>query len=150
MSHVRHRHPLIITILVLVIAAVAMSACGNSPSDENGGGEPARVEPLNGTDLNSVTLTKQAAERLGIRTAKVRQRGAQRTVVPYGAVLYSADGSTFTYTSPKPLVYVRAPINVDRINGAEAILLTGPPVGTDVVTVGSQELYGSEYAVEED
>jgi hypothetical protein len=30
------------------------------------------------------------------------------------------------------------------------VLSRGPPVGTPVVTVGSQELYGSEYEVEED
>ena len=71
------------------------------------------------------------------------------SVVPYGAVLYSADGTTFTYTSPTPRVFVRAPITVARIDGDEVILRRGPPVGTQVVTVGSQELYGSEYEVEE-
>jgi hypothetical protein len=97
-----------------------------------------------------VTLTAQAAKRLGVETAAVRRRGARRSVVPYDAVLYSADGATFTYTSPKPRVYVRAPITVVRIDDDTAVLSSGPPVGTEVVTVGSQELYGSEYEVEED
>jgi hypothetical protein len=65
-------------------------------------------------------------------------------------VLYDADGRTYTYTSPKPLVFVRHPIRVIRIQGARALLSSGPPAGTRVVTVGSQELYGSEYDVEED
>jgi hypothetical protein len=150
MTHVRHEHRLIVAVVLLVIAAMAMSACGSSPSDESDGAEAATVKPLKGTDLSSVTLTKQAAERLGIRTATVRQHGARRKVIPYGAILYNADGSTFIYTSPKPLVYVRAPISVERIDGPEAILSAGPPVDTNVVTVGSQELYGSEYEVEED
>jgi hypothetical protein len=94
-----------------------------------------------------VTLSAEAAKRLGIETAAVRQLGA-RTAVPYGAVVYNADGSTFTYTSPKPRVYVRAPITVVRIAGGRAVLSKGPAVGTSVVTVGSQELYGSEYEVE--
>jgi hypothetical protein len=147
MSPVQRRTALAITLLI--IAAGAMSACGNSPS-ESSGDEPVTVEPVKGTDLNRLTLTAQAAERLGIETAQVRERSVQRTVVPYGAVLYSADGTTFTYTSPAPRVYVRAPIRVARIDGDDAILSMGPAVGTQVVTVGSQELYGSEYEVEED
>ena len=37
-----------------------------------------------------------------------------------------------------------------RIDGDAAMLSSGPPVGTAVVTVGSQELFGTEYDVEED
>ena len=96
-----------------------------------------------------MTLSAEAAKRLGIETAAVQQDG-ERTTVPYGAVVYNADGSTFTYTSPKPRVYVRAPITVLRIAGGQAVLSQGPAAGTAVVTVGSQELYGSEYEVEED
>jgi hypothetical protein len=147
MSPVQRRTALAITLLI--ITAGAMSACGNS-SSESSGDEPVTVEPVKGTDLNRLTLTAQAAERLGIETAQVRKRSVRRTVVPYGAVLYSADGTTFTYTSPAPRVYVRAPIRVARIDGDDAILSMGPAVGTQVVTVGSQELYGSEYEVEED
>ena len=115
-----------------------------------GAGEQAKVAPVEGTDLSSVTLTAQAAKRLGIETAAVRRSGAGRSIVPYDAVLYSADGAASTYTSPKPRVYIRAPITVVRIDDDTAVLSNGPPVGTEVVTVGSQELYGSEYEVEED
>jgi hypothetical protein len=148
MTHVRRTTASAITLLV--IAAGAIAGCGNSSSDGSGGGDPATVEPIKGTDLSRVTLTANAAKRLGIRTAQVRDGRGQRKIVPYGAVLYTADGATFTYTSPEPLVYVRAPIKVARIDGAEALLSTGPPVGSAVVTVGSQELFGSEYEVEED
>jgi hypothetical protein len=129
---------------------LALAACGDSPTAESGGDEQAKVEPIGDTGVSSVTLTEDGAKRLGIQTATVRREGAQRTVVPYGAVLYEAGGATFTYTSPKPRVFVRAPITVVRIDGADAVLSRGPPVGTPVVTVGSQELYGSEYEVEED
>ena len=140
----------LLAVLVMALAAVALAACGDSPTAEGGGDEQAKVEPIGDTGVSSVTLTKDAAKRLGIQTATVRREGAQRTVVPYGAVLYDAGGATFTYTSPKPRVFVRAPITVVRIDGADAVLSRGPPVGTPVVTVGSQELYGSEYEVEED
>jgi hypothetical protein len=149
MSLVGHRNrPLVAGLLV--VAAIGVSACSDAPRGEAGGAEPARVEPIKGTDLNRVILTPEATKRLGIRTGLVRRHGARGTVMPYGAVLYSADGSTFTYTSPAPRVYVRAPIRVERIDGDDAILSKGPPIGTDVVTVGSQELFGSEFEVEED
>jgi hypothetical protein len=149
MSDPRHSvRPL--AVLVMALAALALAACGDSPTAESGGDEQAKVEPIGDTGVSSVTLTEDAAKRLGIQTATVRREGAQRTVVPYGAVLYEAGGATFTYTSPKPRVFVRAPITVVRIDGADAVLSRGPPVGTPVVTVGSQELYGSEYEVEED
>jgi hypothetical protein len=149
MSDPRHSvRPL--AVLVMALAALALAACGDSPTAESGGDEQAKVEPIGDTGVSSVTLTEDAAKRLGIQTATVRREGAQRTVVPYGAVLYEAGGATFTYTRPKPRVFVRAPITVVRIDGADAVLSRGPPVGTPVVTVGSQELYGSEYEVEED
>jgi hypothetical protein len=64
-------------------------------------------------------------------------------------VVYTPNGRTFTYTSPEPRVFVRQFIVVDSIRGGEAILSHGPSVGTSVVTVGSQELFGVEYHVEE-
>ena len=60
--------------------------------------EPATVEPIKGTDVNRVTLTKEAAERLGIETAPIRQVGG-RKVVPDAAVVYDPEGKTFTYSS---------------------------------------------------
>jgi hypothetical protein len=149
MSLVRRRNrPLVAGLLV--VAAIGVSACSDSPRSEGSSAEPAKVEPIKGTDLNRVILTPEATKRLGIRTGVVRRHGAHGTVMPYGAVLYNADGSTFTYTSPAPRVYVRARIRVERIDGDDAILSKGPPIGTNVVTVGSQELFGSEYEVEED
>jgi hypothetical protein len=116
---------------------------------------PSRVEPIKGTDVSRVVLSKDAARRLGIQTAPITagtlaRRKGRHEVIPYDAVLYAANGSTFTYTSPKPLVFLRAPIVVGDIRGGTAELLSGPPSGTPVVTVGSQELYGTEFAVEED
>jgi hypothetical protein len=139
---------LVVLVVVAGLAAATASGCGGSSSGGKGDAEPATVEPVKGTDISRVTLTQDAARRLGIRTVSVRPQGGRMKVVPYGAVVYGADGGTFTYVSPKPLQYVRAPISVDRIDGPRAILSVGPPVGTAVVTVGSQELYGSEYEVE--
>ena len=48
------------------------------------------------------------------------------------------------YTNPEPLVFVRAPIDIVRETSTEAILADGPPAGTEIVTVGVPELYGTE------
>jgi hypothetical protein len=131
--------------LVLVIASLPLSACGGSPAEEiePSGDEAAAVKPIEGTDVNRVTLTEDAAKRLGVQTASVQRVGG-RKVAPEAAVVYAPDGKTFTYASPKPLTFVRREITVDHITGTKAVLSHGPPVGTAVVTVGSQELYGVE------
>ena len=128
--------------IVLVTASLSLSACATQ-AEEEGEEEAAAVEPIKGTDVNRVTLTKEAAERLGIETASIRRVGG-REVVPDAAVIYAPDGKTFTYASPKPLTFVRRDISVDHIDGTKAVLKNGPPAGTAVVTVGSQELSGLE------
>ena len=45
--------------------------------------------------------------------------------------------------------YVREPVVIDRIAGNRVFLTDGPAPGTEVVTQGAAELYGSETGVEE-
>jgi hypothetical protein len=95
-----------------------------------------------------VILTAEAANRLGIQTTTVRDvkiGGELRKVVPYAAIFYDLHGTTWVYTNPAPLTFVRARISVDTIDGDQAILSDGPPAGTAVVTVGEPELYGTEF-----
>jgi hypothetical protein len=117
-------------------------------------GSPAIVEPIGKTGLNRVVLNSSAAKRLDIRTAPVSNavvNGERRRVVPYAAVLYDSNGDTWTYTSPKPLVYVRHDIRVAYIKADLAVLSLGPHLGTAVVTAGAAELWGIEYGgIEED
>jgi hypothetical protein len=142
------------SVVTLMVAALTLSACqGASEESAESRDEAAKVEPLEGTDLSRVTLMAKAADRLGIQTAPVRSGGgeggeSQRTVIPYSAVVYDPKGETWTYTSPKPLSFVRQAITIDRIEGDQAFLLEGPPPGTPVVTVGAAELYGTELGVE--
>ena len=128
--------------LIVLTAGLSLSAC-ETPAEEEAGEEAATVEPIKGKDVNRVTLTKEAAEQLGIDTTSIRRVGGQE-VVPDAAVVYEPGGKTFTYSSPKPLTFIRHDITVDHIDGTQAVLRNGPPVGTAVVTVGSQELSGLE------
>lgn len=151
--------------VVPIIAGLHLAACHSSPSKAVKT-KPAQVEHVEGTELSRVTLTPKAAERLDIQTALVRearvvrsastptvreaqmtQSGARRTVVPYAAVLYDPKGVTWVYTSPANLVFVRHRVMVDYIEGDQAVLTDGPPVGTPVVTVGGQELFGAEFEI---
>ena len=131
-----------LTALGLVVLGLSVSACGGS-SETSSPPDPAQITKLAG-GVNRITLTADAAKRIDVTTAPAESDGGS-TVIPYAAVLYDPNGQTWTYTSPKPLVYVRADITVDRIDGDRAILAKGPAPGTAVVTVGAPELWGVEY-----
>ncbi|MDX6661921.1 MAG: hypothetical protein QOG09_23, partial [Solirubrobacterales bacterium] len=89
-----------------------------------------------------------AARRIDVKTAPVEQTGGRKRI-PYSAVLYTADGDTFVYVSPRPLSYQREAIEVDRIDGDSAILTKGPAAGVEVVVRAAQEVYGTEFGVDE-
>jgi hypothetical protein len=131
--------------IALVSAAVLiMTACGGSVSDEYViEDKPYTLEPVEGQEVLRVILEESAVERLGIETVPVEQRGS-RLVVPYDSVYLDAHGDFWVYTNPEPNEFVRAPIDIVRESSTEAFLSEGPPVGTQVVTVGAPELYGSE------
>lgn len=131
-------------IAVLALTTLALSACGGAVSDEYVREEPYSLEPIGrDEDTARVILTESAVERLGIETVPVASSGS-RLVVPYDAVFIDSHGEFWVYTNPKPLAFVRAPIVIVRETSSQAILSDGPPVGTQVVTVGVPELYGSE------
>lgn len=135
-------------ILIAMLAALSLSACAPAAPVEDEI-KPVTLEPITGTDLNRLTLTADAAKRLDVQTAEVREMDGQM-VVPYASVLYEANGNTWVYVNIAPLVFVRQAIVIDSINGDEAILSKGPDSGSAVVTVGAAELYGSESEFEEE
>ena len=138
--------------LVLIACVVTLSACGEASSgydyETASHHEPAKLEPIKGTDVQRVIFDAEAAKRVGLKTAQIRQDG-QETVIPYAAVIYGADGNTYAYTAPEPLTYVRQQIKIDHFDGDSVVLSDGPPAGTEVVTVGVDEVYGTEFEVEE-
>lgn len=133
----------------LLVASLALSACTQTATTAPKI-EPVALEPIEGTELNRVTLTERAAERLGVQTATVSEQqvdGAQRMALPYAALIYDLHGETWVYTNPEPLVFVREAVKVDRIEGETALLSEGPAAGTAVVVVGVAELYGADTGV---
>lgn len=139
-------------IVLLLIACLQLAACTQKAAEGASKSkiEPAKVEHNEATGLGRITLTAQAAKRLGIQTAKVgdaKVGGKQRKVIPYAAVIYDPKGAAWAYTNPEPLVFVRHSISIDEIRGNQAVLSAGPPSGTAVVVVGAAELFGTEVGI---
>lgn len=132
--------------LAAIVAVAAFSACTEVESTSAPGYEPAKLQEVEGSDVKQVTLTAEGAERAGVRTAQVRRSGDRR-VVPYAALVYDGEGRTFVYTAAQPLSFLRAPVVVERIEGARVLLTSGPAAGRRVVTTGVAEVYGSELEI---
>lgn len=230
------------TYLLLIAAALTVSACGYSAAAEEEGDGPAKVEAIEDSDLSKVVLQPSAAKRIGLETTAVasssvdrnlvvpgtvvasdgngsvavrvtlpgasaasvdasrparilglgghedliapaqapppgqaggdgaryyrldgatavhdgqrlrvqlaEKGGGQRETVPYSSVIYWIDGGAWVYTQVAPLTFVRAPIVIDEVDGDVAVLKSGPPSGTRIVSVGSSELLGTEFQIE--
>jgi hypothetical protein len=135
--------------LVLIAAGVSLSACSGERGEYEqtaGHYEPARLEPVKGKSVKRVKFSADGAKRVGLQTVQVRGEGG-RKVIPYAALIYGPEGTAFTYTSPEPLVYIREKVNVDHVDGDRVVLSEGPPTGTEIVTVGAAEVYGTEFEV---
>jgi len=132
--------------LSLVLAAVSFAACAEVDTSTSTGYEPAKITEIDGGEAKQVTFTREGATRTGLQTASVERRGAL-SAVPYEALMYDQEGATFVYASPRPLTYLRAPVEVDRVKDGRVLLRSGPPVGTTVVTVGAAEVFGAELGI---
>jgi hypothetical protein len=134
---------------LLTAAALALAACSTAPAPDLA--PPATVVPVKGSDIPRLELAPSAVQRLGIQTQPVTAAApgtaGATEVIPYPAIVYDTDGSSWAYVALTPDTYVRRPITVTVIRGDVALLSTGPPVGAQVVTVGTAELLGTEYNI---
>ena len=135
-------------ILGLVAIGLLVPACKEvEASEDSAYQEPSTLVAIDGSDVSQVILTAKAAERIGLETVPVDEAADGLTIIPHAAVFYGLNGETWTYTSPEPLTFVRAPITVEAIDADLAYLSEGPATGTAVVTVGAAELFGVESGV---
>lgn len=68
-----------------------------------------------------------------------------RKVIPHAAVLWDIQGNSWVYVHSGPQEYKRARIFIDFTTDTEAVLKYGPDAGTEVVTDGAAELFGTEF-----
>jgi len=137
------------SVLVLGVIGLAIG-CGGASGDTAATPPALTIDEGDGSTVSRLTLSERAAERLGIATAAVameRVGGRDRPVIPYAALLYDAEGATWTYVNPEGLLFMRVPVTVEQIVSGLAVLSEGPPAGTLVVTVGGAELYGADQGV---
>lgn len=139
--------------VLLIAAGLALAGCAKATGAVGGANEaPAMVEQVAVGEIPAVTLTADAADRIGLRTGAVREEnvdGVPRKVVPYAALLYDAKGDAYVYATSAQLVFKRVKLVVDTITGDRVVLADGPPAGTTVVTVGATELFGAESEIGE-
>jgi hypothetical protein len=134
----------------LIISVLPLSACSKQEGSAASKEHPSQVEKIAGSEISRVTLTEKAMQRIDLQTTAVREQGVDgstRRVVPYSSLIYDPSGRTWIYTSPQPRTFVRQQVAVDRIEGDWVLLNDGPPVGTEVASVGVTQLYGSETGV---
>ncbi|HEY7441416.1 MAG TPA: hypothetical protein VH701_03275 [Vicinamibacterales bacterium] len=113
---------------------------------------PVEVVRIEGSEINRITMTEQAVERIGLKTDTVRERqvsrsDAPRTVVPHSSLIYDPKGQTWVYTSPEPRTFVKQKVDVEYVEDDLAVLKEGPPVGTVVVSTAAAEVYGADSGV---
>lgn len=133
---------------MLVASGLALAGCGGSA-------EGADVAPPQAASVRSlgegvpgvVTLVEAAALRLDVRTGSVAGDPTGLTV-PYSAIVYQPDGSSWVFVQTDRLTYQRAPVTISGITGDQARLASGPQPGTQVVTQGAAELVGVETGID--
>jgi hypothetical protein len=136
-------------VAVALISVGSQLAAPEAVADSPAPAKPesqATVKPI-GFGISRITLLPRAASRLDIKTAEIREDPSGRKVTPYASIIYDLDGDAWVYTVSAPLTFVRQEVVVELIKGDDAYLKEGPPAGTQVVTVGVPELYGTEVGV---
>ncbi|MBU6301783.1 MAG: membrane fusion protein MtrC [Verrucomicrobia bacterium] len=119
------------------------------------GGTTTIVKPVQGPPTaNALTNTVdwyyevpgdwRAGERVAVEIPTLAN-SPETLLIPFTAVLTDIHGGQWVYVQSAAHVYTRARIQVRRIAGSDAILASGPPPGTKVVTQGSAELFGTEF-----
>ena len=128
----------------LGLAGCQTSASGSEAEDAIAAAASVEVDAAGGPA--KLTLTPEALERLRLETTPV-QGSAGALVVPYAAVIYDADGATWTFVELEPGVFQRQAITMASVDGDTVVLSAGPPPGTAVVTVAAAELVGVEAGI---
>ena len=86
----------------------------------------------------------RAGERVAVEIP-TRDSKQEALVLPFNAVLHDIHGGQWVYEKTGEHRYTRHRIQVSRVAGDSAVLSSGPPAGTQIVTDGSAELFGTEF-----
>lgn len=84
------------TLTSLALAGLVLGGCNQTTASAPK--EEAIHLDEQASGLKQLTLSAKAAERLGVETAKVAASGSALTI-PYAAVIYDAQGATWSYVN---------------------------------------------------
>ena len=133
--------------LVIGAAAILAGCATATPAEDT----PALIKPVAGSQIPQLQLTgargPAAGHRNPARSADEAAGQPAHEVIPYAAVVYDTDGSTWTYVNTAARTYEREPITVDRDRRRGRAAVRRAAAGTPVVTVGAAELLGTEYNI---
>lgn len=133
--------------VVAVVATASLAACAEIEVPLVEPYEPAHLESTGPDQPARVILTDEAQRRIQLQTTLVKPHGADVSV-DQAALVYDKKGKPWVFTVIGPLTYVRAAVGIKEVDENNALILSsGPPAGTEVVTVGAIELWGTELEI---
>lgn len=109
---------------------------------------PPSADPLSSTadlyfEMANPSGQFQPGERVVVTLPMTKKES--RKVIPRDAVLWDIHGTSWVYVNSGPQEFRRARILIDFTTDTEAVLKYGPDEGTEVVTAGAAELFGTEF-----
>ena len=133
--------------VVAVAATASLAACAEIEVPLAEPYEPAHLESTGPDQPARVILTDEAQRRIQLQTTLVKPHGADVSV-DHAALVYDKKGKPWVFTVIGPLTYVRAAVGIKEVDANNVLILSsGPPAGTEVVTVGAIELWGTELEI---
>ena len=132
--------------VVTVAAAASLAGCAEIEVPLAEPYEPAHLESTGPDQPARVILTEEAQHRVQLQTTLVKPHGADVSL-EHAALVFDKKGKPWVFTVVGPRTYVRAPVGIKEIDDELMILSSGPPPGTEVVTVGAIELWGTELEI---
>lgn len=96
-------------------------------------------------EMDNTNHTYRLGQKVAVTLPQTRSR--QALVVSYASILYDMYGSTWIYVYEGNQIYRRERVQVSYVLDDMAVLSKGPSVGTQVVSDGAAELFGTEFGV---
>jgi hypothetical protein len=133
--------------VVAVVATASLVGCAEIEVPLAEPYEPAHLESTGPDQPARVILTEEAQHRVQLQTTLVKPHGADVSL-DHAALVYDKKGKPWVFTVIGPLTYIRAAVGIKEVNENNVVILSsGPPAGTEVVTVGAIELWGTELQI---
>jgi hypothetical protein len=133
--------------VVAVAATASLAGCAEIEVPLAEPYEPAQVESTGPDQPATVILTDEAQHRVQLQTTLVKPHGTDVSL-DHAALVYDKKGKPWVFTVIGPRTYVRAAVGIKEVQEDNLLILSsGPPAGTEVVTVGAIELWGTELGI---